>query len=129
VSAASASIAPKRMPISRLALRLWLGSSTSPPLMTRSNLSSDPIAAMAGGAPNPAAESASTEAEPASVKNSRREVAGMTVSSGMTSYWRLPGSVHLHVCTVNASLDGAGEGHAAHGRQWWAVRGANPRHL
>src|ERR1043166_1838385 len=36
------------MPMSRFALRFWLGSSTSPPLMTRSNLSFGPIAANAG---------------------------------------------------------------------------------
>ncbi len=45
MSAATASTTPKRMPISRLPLRFWLGSSTSPPLITRSNLSLGPMAA------------------------------------------------------------------------------------
>src|SRR5438046_8159975 len=45
MSASIASILPARMPISRLARSFWPGSSSSPPLMTRSNLSSGPIAA------------------------------------------------------------------------------------
>src|SRR3954471_6169440 len=45
MSASIASILPKRMPISRLPRSFWLGSSRSPPLMTRSNLSLGPIAA------------------------------------------------------------------------------------
>src|SRR5512134_1707229 len=45
ISASTASMMPKRMPTSRLARSFWLGSSTSPPLMTRSNLSFGPIAA------------------------------------------------------------------------------------
>src|SRR5438552_7109528 len=36
------------MPMSRRPRSPWLGSSTSPPLITRSNLSSGPIAARAG---------------------------------------------------------------------------------
>ena len=36
---------PKRMPMSRLARSDWLGSTTSPPLMRRSNLSHAPIVA------------------------------------------------------------------------------------
>src|SRR5207249_10458769 len=39
------SILPARMPMSRRARSFWPGSSSSPPLMTRSNLSSGPIAA------------------------------------------------------------------------------------
>ena len=46
------------MPMSRLARRFWLGSSTSPPLIRRSNLSFGPIAASALLA-KPDAESAS----------------------------------------------------------------------
>src|SRR5258708_772894 len=50
------------MPTSRLARKLWLGSSTSPPLITRSNLSFGPMIARTGiatppviaAAPNPA---------------------------------------------------------------------------
>ena len=48
MSASSASISPKRMPMSRLPRSDWLGSSTSPPLITRSNLSFGPIAAWTG---------------------------------------------------------------------------------
>jgi len=38
---------PQRMPMSRPPRSDWLGSSTSPPLITRSNLSAGPIAASA----------------------------------------------------------------------------------
>ena len=64
--------------------RFWLGSSTSPPLMTRSNLSLGPMAASAGppGSPRPTAPAA--DAEPASARNSRREVAGMARSSDIS---------------------------------------------
>src|SRR5262245_23640026 len=47
ISFSTASIAPQRMPMSRLPRSDWLGSSTSPPLMTRSNLSFGPMAASA----------------------------------------------------------------------------------
>src|SRR5262245_23764778 len=53
--------------MSRLPRRLWLGSRTSPPLMTRSNLSFGPMAAPAG--PFPAAKRAN---EPAVARNWRR---------------------------------------------------------
>jgi hypothetical protein len=45
MSASIASIFAKRMPMSRLPRSLSAGSSSSPPLITRSNLSSGPIAA------------------------------------------------------------------------------------
>src|ERR1700682_5846475 len=57
------------MPISRRPRSDWLGSSTSPPLMTRSNLSSGPMAARAG-MPKPAASAAA----PAVPRKSRRDV-------------------------------------------------------
>ena len=41
----TASMTPLRMPMSRMPRSRWLGSSTSPPLMTKSNLSVGPIAA------------------------------------------------------------------------------------
>ena len=51
ISVSTASITPQRMPMSRLPRSDWLGSSTSPPLITRSNLSFGPIAALAGVRP------------------------------------------------------------------------------
>jgi hypothetical protein len=42
ISFSTASITPQRIPMSRLPRSDWLGSSTSPPLMTRSNLSFGP---------------------------------------------------------------------------------------
>src|SRR5262249_47373151 len=57
------------MPMSRRPRSDWLGSSTSPPLMTRSNLSSRPIAAIAEP---PAAAASVTEAAP--VMKWRREM-------------------------------------------------------
>jgi hypothetical protein len=47
ISFSTASITPQRMPMSRFPRSDWLGSSTSPPLITRSNLSFGPIAALA----------------------------------------------------------------------------------
>src|SRR5262245_39948998 len=67
------------MPTSRLARRPWLGSSTSPPLTRRSNLSLGPMAARAGPGPSPVADRARADADPASARNSRREVAGIGV--------------------------------------------------
>src|SRR5437762_11908979 len=59
MSAATLSTRPNRMPTSRFARRFWLGSSTSPPLMTRSNLSFGPMAARsARGTNNPDAVAA-----------------------------------------------------------------------
>ena len=72
MSASTASITPKRMPMSRLPRSDWLGSSTSPPLITRSNLSFGPMAARAGPA---AAASANA---PAVARKSRRDVIDMT---------------------------------------------------
>jgi hypothetical protein len=59
------------MPISRLARNDWLGSSTSPPRMTRSYLSFGPIAALAG----PVRVMAAAEVE--SARKSRRDNADM----------------------------------------------------
>src|SRR6478672_2827352 len=67
ISFSIASIAPQRMPMSRLPRSDWLGSSTSPPLITRSNLSFGPIAALAGP------DMAATAADPERLRKSRRE--------------------------------------------------------
>src|SRR5262245_31450554 len=67
MSFSTASIAPQRMPMSRLPRSDWLGSSTSPPLMTRSNLSFGPIAALA------LPVSAAAPADPVSLRKLRRE--------------------------------------------------------
>src|ERR1051325_552639 len=56
------------MPMSRLPRRFWLGSSTSPPLMRRANLSSGPMAPLAG---RPAA--ATKANEPAVERKLRRD--------------------------------------------------------
>src|SRR6185436_4057076 len=74
ISLSRASMSPKRIPMSRLARKFWLGSSTSAPLTRRSNLSLGHIAAQAGVL---AAVAAATDAEPARVSNVRRETAGM----------------------------------------------------
>src|SRR5437879_5194590 len=58
MSASIASILPARMPISRRARSFWPGSSSSPPLMTRSNLSSGPIAARTARLIGPTAKAA-----------------------------------------------------------------------
>src|SRR6516162_4907911 len=58
------------MPMSRLPRSDWLGSSTSPPLITRSNLSSGVMAARA----EPPRASAN---EPAVTRKSRRDALGM----------------------------------------------------
>src|SRR5260221_8112186 len=67
MSASIASIAPQRMPMSRFPRSDWLGSSTSPPLITRSNLSFGPIAAWARP------DIAATAADPVRFRKSRRE--------------------------------------------------------
>src|SRR5947208_11524471 len=67
ISASTASIIPQRMPMSRFPRSDWLGSSTSPPLITRSNLSFGPIAAKAGP------DIAATAADPVRLRKSRRE--------------------------------------------------------
>src|SRR5882757_9147232 len=75
ISFSIASIAPQRMPMSRLPRSDWLGSSTSPPLMTRSNLSFGPIAALARRPDRVAAA-----AEPESARKLRRDNADMLAS-------------------------------------------------
>ena len=67
ISFSIASITPQRMPMSRLPLSDWLGSSTSPPLITRSNLSFGPIAALAPP------DAVATAADPVTLRKSRRE--------------------------------------------------------
>src|SRR6201991_4875845 len=67
ISFSIASIAPQRMPMSRFPRSDWLGSRTSPPLITRSNLSFGPIAAPAG----PAIPAMATD--PDAFRKSRRE--------------------------------------------------------
>src|SRR5215211_8050400 len=67
ISFSTASMVPQRMPMSRLPRSDWLGSSTSPPLITRSNLSFGPIAACA------APDMAATAADPVRLRKSRRE--------------------------------------------------------
>src|SRR5437667_11069224 len=75
MSASSASILPKRMPMSRLPRRFWLGSRSSPPFTTRSNLSSGPIAARAAVLKSPPANSAPMPA------TKRRRSLGLMVSA------------------------------------------------
>src|SRR4051794_40500875 len=75
MSASIASIMPQRMPMSRLPRSDWLGSSTSPPLMTRSNLSFGPIAALARRPDSVVAAS-----EPDSARKLRRDNADMLAS-------------------------------------------------
>ena len=67
ISFSTASITPQRMPMSRFPRSDWLGSSTSPPLITRSNLSFGPIAALARP------DDAATAADPVRLRKSRRE--------------------------------------------------------
>src|SRR5215207_3344671 len=72
------------MPMSRRPRRDWLGSSTSPPLMTRSNLSAAPGAPCAEAGPNPAAVAIETEAAP--VRNSRRDASNIAALRVATSF-------------------------------------------
>src|SRR6267154_10703 len=74
ISASSAAITAFLMPTSRRARSFWAGSSTSPPLMTRSNLSD---CASAPAAPRPS--KVPPAAAPA--RNSRRETGRMVFSS------------------------------------------------
>src|SRR5580704_17895302 len=67
ISASSASTTPQRMPTSRLPRSDWLGSSTSPPLINRSNLSFGPMAAMAF------LDSAAAAADPVKERKWRRD--------------------------------------------------------
>src|SRR4051812_720307 len=75
ISASIASIAPQRMPMSRFPRSDWLGSSTSPPLITRSNLSFGPIAAFADDVKRP--DSVAAAADPESARKLRRDNADM----------------------------------------------------
>ena len=74
ISGSIASITPQRMPMSRFPRNDWLGSSTSPPLITRSNLSVGPIAAAACVVNRPDNAAA---AEPVSARKLRRDNADM----------------------------------------------------
>src|SRR6476619_2956331 len=74
ISFSTASITPQRMPMSRLPRSDWLGSSTSPPLITRSNLSFGPIAALADVVKR--GDSAAAAA-PVNARKFRRDNAGM----------------------------------------------------
>src|ERR1700742_2035651 len=76
--ASTASTTPQRMPMSRFPRSDWLGSSTSPPLMTRSNLSFGPIAALADVAKR--GDSVAAAAEPVSARKLRRDNADMESS-------------------------------------------------
>src|ERR1700742_1420591 len=75
MSASIASIAPQRMPMSRLPRNDWRGSSTSPPLITRSNLSFGPIAALASRP-----DSVAAAADPVKLRKLRRDSADMLAS-------------------------------------------------
>src|SRR3954470_14930168 len=75
ISFSIASITPQRMPMSRLPRSDWLGSSTSPPLITRSNLSLGPIAA-----PARRLESAAAPVEVERARKLRRDSADMLTS-------------------------------------------------
>src|SRR6266581_273736 len=75
MSASSAVITAFLMPMSRRARSFWLVSSTSPPLMTRSNLS------VCASAPAPRPSKAPPAAAPA--MNSRREMGRMLSSCGL----------------------------------------------
>src|SRR3954469_12994878 len=75
ISFSTASMTPQRMPMSRFPRSDWLGSSTSPPLITRSNLSFGPIAALAKRP-----DSIAAAAEPDSARKLRRDNADMLAS-------------------------------------------------
>src|SRR3977135_1700395 len=74
ISASIASIMPQRMPMSRFPRSDWLGSSTSPPLMTRSNLSFGPMAAPADVVKR---RDSAAAADPVSARKLRRDNADM----------------------------------------------------
>jgi len=75
ISGSIASTTPQRMPMSRLPRSDWLGSSTSPPLMTRSNLSAGPIAALAEVAKG--CDITAAAADPVNFRKLRRDTADM----------------------------------------------------
>src|SRR5947209_15351622 len=73
------------MPISRLPRRFWLGSRTSPPLITRSNLSFGPMAA------NPGVLAEASANEPALLRKSRRDrtdIVSSRYDAGVAPGWR-----------------------------------------
>src|SRR3984893_3435487 len=92
ISGSIASIVPQRMPMSRWPRRDWLGSSTSPPLITRSNLSAGPIAAPAA-VTEP--DNVAAAAEPVSARKEGRNSADMQAFSpkNFLSIDDAPGSV------------------------------------
>src|SRR5829696_1144975 len=63
--------------MSRVPRSDWLGSRTSPPLMTRSNLSAGLIAPCAEAEPSPAPAASETEVAP--IRNSRRDASNIAV--------------------------------------------------
>src|SRR5437763_14578576 len=71
ISGSIASTTPQRMPMSRLPRSDWLGSSTSPPLITRPQLSAGPLAASAV-LDNPCDITAAA-ADPATCRKLRRD--------------------------------------------------------
>src|SRR5215210_7784576 len=75
ISGSIASITPQRRPMSRLPRSDWLGSSTSPPLITRSNLSFGPIAPLAEVVRRPDRTVAAVD--PARARKLRRDNADM----------------------------------------------------
>src|SRR2546426_776006 len=81
------------MPMSRRARNDWLGSSTSPPLITRSNLSTGRMAARAG-CQRPAAVPRAAELEP--TRKSRRERINMAFPPRMARLrWAEPERQHV----------------------------------
>src|SRR3954469_19073439 len=79
ISGSMASTTPQRMPMSRLPRSDWLGSSTSPPLITRSNLSAGPIAASA--VLDNACDITAAAADPVTCRKLRRDNADMLALS------------------------------------------------
>src|SRR5262245_7498851 len=107
MSASTASIFPKRMPISRLPRSDWLGSSTSPPLMTRSNLSFGPMAPRAGAA----AVSAITLDE---IRKSRRDNLGTAAPpQNETPLWGSERTKFAHFEHPDPNSDHAQDGKGA----------------
>src|ERR1700730_9354109 len=103
ISASIASTTPQRMPMSRFPRSDWLGSSTSPPLITRSNLSAGPIAASVG-VKRP--DSVAAAADPVSSRKWRRDNAGMLAlpQNEIFYRWRMPRALAFR----KPPIDGAG---------------------
>src|SRR3954464_4076643 len=103
ISGSIASTTPQRMPMSRLPRSDWLGSSTSPPLITRSNLSAGPIAASAAVS---RPETAAVAAVPVSARKFRRDMADMLAFSPKLFLSRQDaaddGFPQLDLCLVHA---------------------------